>query len=77
MNADLKRLIRLQTIDLDIQQLRAKIDTPAISKSSTTSPCNAQLAAAQEKTRIAATARNSKEVGTRKQDIQMPRKRCR
>ena len=26
MNADLKRLIRLQTIDLDIQQLKTKID---------------------------------------------------
>jgi predicted nucleic acid-binding Zn-ribbon protein len=33
MNADLKRLIRLQTIDLDIQQLKTKIDLfPNISK---------------------------------------------
>jgi len=34
MNDDLKRLIRLQTIDLDIQQLKTKIDLfPGISKS--------------------------------------------
>jgi uncharacterized protein len=54
MNADLKRLIRLQTIDLDIQQLRAKIDKfPLISKSldDKLSHANGQLTGAQEKAR--------------------------
>jgi predicted nucleic acid-binding Zn-ribbon protein len=54
MNADLKRLIRLQTIDLDIQQLRAKIDLfPGISKSldDKLRDANAQLASAQEKSK--------------------------
>jgi uncharacterized protein len=54
MNADLKCLIRLQTIDLDIQQLRAKLDKfPLISKSldDKLSHANAQLTSAQEKAR--------------------------
>jgi predicted nucleic acid-binding Zn-ribbon protein len=54
MNADLKHLIRLQTIDLDIQQLRAKIDKfPGISKALDDKLRDAQanLAAAQEKSK--------------------------
>lgn len=54
MNADLKRLIRLQTIDLDIQQLKAKIDLfPVISKAldDKLRDASAQLAAAQEKSK--------------------------
>lgn len=69
MNADLKRLIRLQTIDLDIQQLRAKIDRfPAISKSldEKLRNANAQLAAAQEKAKSSQANRKKLEgeVGT-------------
>jgi uncharacterized protein len=54
MNVDLKRLIRLQTIDLDIQQLKAKIDLfPAISKAldDKLREASAGLAAAQEKSK--------------------------
>jgi predicted nucleic acid-binding Zn-ribbon protein len=52
MNADLKCLIRLQSIDLEIQQLRGKIEKfPALSKSldEKLRSANAQLTAAQEK----------------------------
>jgi len=54
MNVDLKYLIRLQTIDLDIQQLKAKIDLfPGISKAldDKLRDANAQLASAQEKSK--------------------------
>ena len=54
MNADLKHLIRLQTIDLDIQQLRAKIEKfPGISKAldDKLRDAQARLAAAQEKSK--------------------------
>jgi len=54
MNADLKRLIRLQTIDLDIQQLKTKIDLfPGISKGldDKLRDANAQVAGAQEKSK--------------------------
>ena len=54
MNADLKHLIRLQTIDLDIQQLKAKIDMfPGISKAldEKLRDANAQVATAQEKSK--------------------------
>jgi uncharacterized protein len=54
MNADLKRLIRLQTIDLDIQQLKTKIDLfPGISKGldDKLRDANAQVASAQEKSK--------------------------
>jgi predicted nucleic acid-binding Zn-ribbon protein len=54
MNADLKRLIRLQTIDLEIQQLRAKIEKfPGISKALDDKLRDAQtnLTAAQDKSR--------------------------
>jgi predicted nucleic acid-binding Zn-ribbon protein len=54
MNADLKRLIRLQTIDLDIQQLKTKIDLfPGISKSldDKLRDANAQVVGAQEKSK--------------------------
>jgi predicted nucleic acid-binding Zn-ribbon protein len=69
MNIDLKRLIRLQTIDLEIQQLRNKIDKfPLISKSldDKLSHANAQLASAQEKSKTSQTTRKKLEgeVGT-------------
>jgi len=54
MNADLKRLIRLQTIDLDIQQLKTKIDLfPGISKGldDKLRDANSQVASAQEKSK--------------------------
>jgi predicted nucleic acid-binding Zn-ribbon protein len=54
MNADLKRLIRLQTIDLDIQQLRTKIDLfPSISKAldDKLRAANAQVTSAHEKSK--------------------------
>ena len=54
MNADLKHLIRLQTIDLDIQQLKAKIDLfPGISRAldDKLREASAQLTAAQEKSK--------------------------
>ena len=54
MNADLKHLIRLQTIDSDIQQHRTKIDRfPGISKALDDKLRDAQanLAAAQEKSK--------------------------
>ena len=54
MNADLKRLIRLQTIDLEIQQLRATVEKfPGISKALDEKLRDAQanLAAAQEKSK--------------------------
>jgi predicted nucleic acid-binding Zn-ribbon protein len=54
MNADLKRLIRLQTIDLDIQQLKTKIDLfPSISKSldDKLRDANAQVTSAHEKSK--------------------------
>jgi len=54
MNADLKRLIRLQTIDLDIQQLKTKIDLfPGISKGldDKLRDANSQVAIAQEKSK--------------------------
>jgi hypothetical protein len=52
MNADLKRLIRLQTIDLNLQELKARIEKfPEISKAldNKLRDANAQLTAAQEK----------------------------
>jgi predicted nucleic acid-binding Zn-ribbon protein len=52
MNADLKRLIRLQTIDISIQQLKTRIDLfPGISKSldDKLRDANALVSAAQEK----------------------------
>jgi len=69
MNADLKRLIRLQTIDLDIQQLRAKIDKfPGISKALDDKLRDAQahVAAAQEKSKnsLATRKKLEGEVGT-------------
>jgi predicted nucleic acid-binding Zn-ribbon protein len=69
MNADLKHLIRLQTIDLEIQQLRAKVEKfPAISKALDDKLRDAQtnLAAAQEKSKTSqATRKNLEgEVGT-------------
>ena len=74
MNADLKRLIRLQTIDLDIQQLRAKMDRfPLISKSldDKLSHANAQLTNAQEKARNNQATRKKLEgeVGTHESKI--------
>jgi predicted nucleic acid-binding Zn-ribbon protein len=54
MNADLKRLIRLQTIDLDIQQLGAMIEKfPAISKAldDKLREAQAHLVATQEKSK--------------------------
>ena len=54
MNDDLKRLIRLQTIDLDIQQLKTKIDLfPGISKAldDKLRDASAQVAHAQEKSK--------------------------
>jgi len=54
MNDDLKRLIRLQTIDLDIQQLKTKIDLfPAISKAldDKLRDANAQVVGAQERSK--------------------------
>ena len=64
MNADLKRLIRLQTIDLDIQQLKTKIDLfPGISKSldDKLRDANAQVAGAQEKSKNDQTTRKKLE----------------
>lgn len=52
MNSDLKRLIRLQTIDLEIQELRSKTqEFPAISKSldDKLTQAHAHVSAAQEK----------------------------
>ena len=51
MNADLKRLIRLQTIDLNIQELQARIEKfPGISRAldEKLRDANAQVASAQE-----------------------------
>jgi len=54
MNADLKRLIRLQTIDLDVQKLKAKVDLfPGISKAldDKLRDASAGVTAAQEKSK--------------------------
>jgi len=64
MNADLKRLIRLQTIDLDIQQLGAKIEKfPGISKALDNKLRDAQanVAAAQEKSKTSLATRKKLE----------------
>jgi uncharacterized protein len=65
MNADLKRLIRLQTVDLDIQQLKTKIDLfPTISKAldDKLRDANAQVAGAHEKSRNNQATRKKLEV---------------
>ena len=54
MNADLKRLIRIQTIDLDIQQLKTKIDLfPSISRAldDKLRDANAKVVAAHERSK--------------------------
>lgn len=64
MNPDLKRLIRLQTIDLDIQHLRAKIDLfPGISKAldDKLRDANAQVTSAQEKSKNSVATRKKLE----------------
>ena len=64
MNADLKRLIRLQTVDLDIQQLKTKIDLfPTISKAldDKLREANAQVTAAHEKSKNDQTTRKKLE----------------
>ena len=64
MNADLKRLIRLQTIDLNIQQLQASIEKfPAISKAldDKLRDANAQVAVAHEKAKNNQTTRKKLE----------------
>src|SRR5262245_4762563 len=69
MNADLKHLIRLQTIDLEIQQLGAKIEKfPGISKAldDKLRDSQAHLAATQEKSKnsLATRKKHEGEVGT-------------
>jgi uncharacterized protein len=64
MNADLKHLIRLQSIDLSIQEIRASIDKfPGISKAldAKLSAATAALAAAQEKSKNNQTTRKKLE----------------
>ena len=65
MNADLKRLIRIKTIDLDIQQLKAKIHVfPSISKAldDKLRDANAQVATAHEKSKNNQATRKKLEV---------------
>jgi predicted nucleic acid-binding Zn-ribbon protein len=65
MNADLKHLIRIQSIDLSIQEIRANIDKfPGISKAldAKLSASKAALAAAQEKSKNDQTTRKKLEV---------------
>jgi uncharacterized protein len=65
MNADLKHLIRIQTIDLDIQQLKAKIDVfPSISKAldDKLRDANVQVATAHEKSKNNQATRKKLEV---------------
>ena len=65
MNADLKSLIRLQSVDLDIQQLQARIEKfPAISKAldDKLSDARAQLTVAQEKSKNNTATRKKLEV---------------
>lgn len=74
MNADLKRLIRLQTLDLDIQKLKAKGDSfPGISKAldDKLRDANAQVTAAQEKSKnnLATRKKLEVEVGTHESKI--------
>jgi len=64
MNADLKHLIRIQTIDLSIQEMRVSIDKfPGISKAldAKLSASTAALAAAQEKSKNDQAARKKLE----------------
>ena len=64
MNEDLKRLIRLQTIDISIQQLKTRIDLfPAISKSldDKLRDANALVSAIQEKAKNNQTTRKKLE----------------
>ncbi len=64
MNADLKHLIRIQSIDLSIQEIRASIDKfPGISKAldAKLSAATAALAAAQEKAKNNQTTRKKLE----------------
>jgi predicted nucleic acid-binding Zn-ribbon protein len=65
MNADLKHLIRIQSIDLSIQEIRASIDRfPGISKAldAKLSASTAALATAQEKSRNDQATRKKLEV---------------
>ena len=65
MNVDLKHLIRIQSIDLSIQEIRASIDKfPGISKAldAQLSASTAALAAAQEKSRTDQATRKKLEV---------------
>jgi predicted nucleic acid-binding Zn-ribbon protein len=65
MNADLKHLIRIQSIDLSIQEIRANIDKfPGISKAldAKLSASKAALAAAQEKSKSDQTTKKKLEV---------------
>jgi predicted nucleic acid-binding Zn-ribbon protein len=65
MNVDLKHLIRIQSIDLSIQEIRANIDKfPGISKAldAKLSESRATLAAAQEKSKNNTTTRKKLEV---------------
>jgi predicted nucleic acid-binding Zn-ribbon protein len=65
MNADLKCLIRLQTVDLDIQKLKARIDLfPGISKAldEKLRDANAQVTAAHEKSKNNQATRKKLEV---------------
>jgi uncharacterized protein len=65
MNADLKHLIRIQSVDLAIQQIRTSMDKfPGISKALDTklSESTARLATAQEKSKNNAATRKKLEV---------------
>ena len=65
MNSDLKRLIRLQSLDLDIQHLQARIDKfPAISKAldDKLSDANTQLTTAHDKSKNNTATRKKLEV---------------
>ena len=65
MNADLKHLIRIQSIDLSIQEIRTNIDKfPSISKAldAKLSASKAALAAAQEKSKTDQTTRKKLEI---------------